>query len=1019
MATPSNLTHVAFAAPLDESIAAEILDPLSGFPVLQNVRQSRRGGLSKRLGYGTPLPVTRLGASSRTSGRRLMGYGSRTMVIDADGFVDVLTDSTGTNIPAGRAPETTATADTLAAHGEDLYDVTICNGFVVTVTRSTNSAGVREVRSTLQTEDGAILHADVILGDAGGSADDIIATLGTYGTTVLVFLAVSNLNGIATKALNCTSIATASAGWATGVTIASDKSTAGSGLAISSTQSFSSSVAIAYTNNASTGTNRVTVKLVNAAGVLTSATVSVSTVPPSDLGLEGKETDTLWLVWNDSSNIKVCGLNPSTLVVTGTALIVGTNGSGQLYAVSGNTATSVAVLFEDDSDVLTITPCIISTGAVIIDLSGHDGASHVGNILGAHILARPFRRGAYLYGLFTDQVQDRFILAEWTSFSFLRPVGVAFPGLSVATVHLQSHALTTSTTVAYPALVRRSQAGLEVNLVTFDFADPNNWRSADHNGVKALSGAVASYFDGRRVAEIGFVCTPGQPTATDTGSGSGPTGAYNYVATWEEIDSSGSWCLSGVSLPASTTGTGHAIHVQLPPLAISARLSSNKDPRIRVTLYRTTAGGAEPYFYVADLPNDCSGASGALLYTDSASDTAIAQNRTLYGSGNLPGTDGAALQRDAPPYITDVVSYAGMLVVATGSDIWWSGQTVPGEGTWFSTESFFLTVDGAGNNTAIAVLDGTLYIFKERSIYATSGEPPTDNGSSGGLSQPLLIASDVGCINPASVVVTSLGIFFQSHRGIELLAGGARPAWVGEKVRATLVTYPITTSAVIDERNSLVRFSLATAIDSTGAVSGDGRDLVFSLLVNDWQSVDDKAGTAAHEASQDAAVVTVGGVSRYAWIGATGIVRAESLSTDAVAYSDSGQWITMSAATGWFKVAGIQGRQQMNQLLVMARSRSDAGLSVSIGYNYADEYADPQTWTPDQIASILAAGWPITQLRQDPNDEAKGQSVRVLLEDTVPPGDGWSGTGEGLTWLALTLDITPESGPADVPQEAA
>jgi hypothetical protein len=128
----------------------------------------------------------------------------------------------------------------------------------------------------------------------------------------------------------------------------------------------------------------------------------------------------------------------------------------------------------------------------------------------------------------------------------------------------------------------------------------------------------------------------------------------------------------------------------------------------------------------------------------------------------------------------------------------------------------------------------------------------------------------------------------------------------------------------------------------------------------------------------------------------------------------------MVAETGWFKVSGIQGRQFFNRLLMLARKRTDADLSVSLGYNYNTSYAAQNTWTSANVSNLLTAGWPITQLRHDSNDNGEGQSIRVRIEDATPTGTGATvGTGRGATWLALTLDITPQDGTLEVPEEAA
>jgi hypothetical protein len=250
-----------------------------------------------------------------------------------------------------------------------------------------------------------------------------------------------------------------------------------------------------------------------------------------------------------------------------------------------------------------------------------------------------------------------------------------------------------------------------------------------------------------------------------------------------------------------------------------------------------------------------------------------------------------------------------------------------------------------------------------------------------------------------------------------MLGRGGSGSWIGEKIQSTLAAYPIVTSAVIDTKNTVVRFTLANTITSGYVVNASGgRTVVFDLSIGDWQSVDTIYGSTANQPAQDACVVTVGNVARYAWLAADGTVYLEREATDVAAYLDGSTWITMAAETAWFKTAGIQGRQHFELALSMMRKRSAMNISISIGYDYRTTYAATSTWSSATLDTLLSSGWPITQLRHDGSDDAEGQAIRVRLADSDP---SLGGTGQGATWLALTLDITPKEGPAEVSAEAS
>ena len=350
-------------------------------------------------------------------------------------------------------------------------------------------------------------------------------------------------------------------------------------------------------------------------------------------------------------------------------------------------------------------------------------------------------------------------------------------------------------------------------------------------------------------------------------------------------------------------------------------------------------------------------------------------------------------------------------MIASGRDLRWSGQTVVGEGTWFS--SIFQQPIDEDWLTAIAAQDGTLYAFTRRRIYAIAGEAPSDNGASGGLGPPRRLACDVGCIDPRSVVVTSAGIFFRSERGIELLNRGGSVVWVGEPVRSTLASYPVMTSAVLDSRNNLVRFTLAES-EADGYAFGNSRTLVFDLAIGSWISVDKIAANTA----QDAAIVCYAGVWRYAFVTSDGYVYVERLASDQEAYLDgraSGTWITMAAETAWFKAGGLQGKQILSHVLLLARKHTDLKLKLSLAYNYEQGFRSARAWSNVEISGLLNAGWPITQLKHEAHNDAPCQAVRIRIEDAP---DGVMSSGKGSTWIGLTLDIVPKPGVFDVPTEA-
>lgn len=1048
MATPPNLTQIAFGASLDESTEDEVLDPAVGFPVSINTRQDRRGGVSKRLGFEA-TDNARFDFIIRNSGRRVFAHGKQAVPCVVGGGVALAGDPlylpdlnvwsetySKWSVP-GKVPECDYRLlewpPSIAADGT-VYDIATAGGAIAISMGVTGSAPNAICQmAVIDARTGTTISSPTNL-SGGDHGLALLANLADLG-----FMAVFYRNATTAIDVYYFDINTPSVGWVLLTNVAGSTSTV-----LPSICALDDRVAIVY---ATMGPNRILVKCVDHTGIIDAATI-IADSTPLFVDVDGRSNDVLWIAYG------VDGLSPPAtrvtwviaLTPTSLSTIVGTKTTildgATLPRICAGTTSQTARLWAMDA----VSGLRVRTSSIDIVAGATHGIATT-TIYNVMPSSRPFCRADRYYVTCVPSptefnaggnAQGLCVLVDWTEDRPIwRPVANVEPGLIFgATFHGKTITLDANRYVTPCQVIKTGanamlsiqilgQGTLSNPLIAFDFASRDRWQAVEHHDVTFLSGGVLSTFDGVKAVESGFMSRPNRPEIAL--SGTGLTGTWRWVAIYEDIDANGNWIVSGISDPTGATSVSNeSVTLSVAPLSVSMRLGSYEGSgngnSTRVAWYRTKNGGEAPYYRLGSTPNNPSLEN--MTFVDSTNDSDLGTRQQLY-SPNLPSTPGNPLDRRAPRGLRHIVSFADMLVGSQGSSLYYSGQPVYGEGTWFSPV-FEIPIAGANEITALAVQDGTLYVFKERSIYVVSGDIPADNGSSGGLGQPRLLSSDVGCINTNSLVETSLGVFFQSHRGIELLGRGS-PNWIGEKVQRTLEQFPIVTSAVLDARNNIIRFSLAAAFDTNGSVvpydaetsTGGGRDLVFDLALNDWQSVDDKTGSTEHQASQDACVITVNGESKYAWLAADGTVYVENDSSDANAYRENnGTWITMSVETGWFKVAGIQGRQMFNRVLLLARKRSATNLSLAIGYNYGLDFATAHTWTNDALDSLLTSGWPITQLQHSGNNDSEGQSVRVRITDGDPSLDG-SNSGRGATWLALTLDITPRSGATDVPEEAS
>jgi hypothetical protein len=1008
MASPPNLVQISFAGGIDESMTDEVLDPSTAFRVLENTRQDYQGGANKRLGFGSKTRNRFSG--SRTSGARLTAYRGAPVIIDASATLDVYDENYALSTSIGTIPECASDAITLPRAKDDsqVFDVAIVNGVVVTSYKYWGYVSVANAAT------GVPVSPTVSL--LGSGATDTIRTyLATFSSRyVAAFTLDANTTDLQVNIYDTTART-----WGSAVVV---EAASGTQVNMVSVASVSDRAIIAY----AAGTD-IKLKTYNQSGLILSQTVAVG-AGTTHVAIDVVGT-TAWLAAVQGAATNAGSFSTSTLAsiaAYGSIGITPTVACARLD-IASKTDTTKARVYMFDTTTTNGTELVFADVKTVASAAALDGSTvTVHNVAPS---SRMFRQGTRFYmavhgspvttTFFASNAQRVLHVVDCTENStHLRPVAHVEPGLH-AVVEGQSHwAFDASgrACFAYGVLTRGALAAqldivdsTAIKLLRLDFSSFLRFQNTEHDGALFFGGACTYAFDGEVAAEAGFLVAPPPPTLTASGGGFIPAGTYSYVVIYEYVGSDGRVVYSGVSTPTSINFVGASdVTVKIAPLTVTARTGLG----LRAVPYRTTIGGSAPYYRLDAVQNNTS--TGLLSYVDQTTDATLAARPKLYAP-NLPQVDGDKLDRRAPPGMSAIVSYNGFLCGASGQSVLGSGQSVYGEATWFSPV-FETPIPDGGAIAALATQDGTLYVFKRTSIFALNGEPPSDNASAGGLGAPRRLSSDLGCINPRSVVTTSIGIFFQSDRGIEILDRSGNVSYIGQKIQRTLASFPIVSSAVVDTRNSLVRFSLA-ASETDGIVDVGGRDVVYDLQLGVWTSVDRKKGQSADEASQDACVVLDGDVWRYAWLGRDGFLYTERLASDSNAHLDGSTWITRAAETGSFKTGGIQGQQAVSWVQLLERKTTDHDSAIALAYNYDSAFQTATTWQSPAINTVLSGGWPITQLRHQPHDDSQPcQGIRARVTDATPTS-GAVGSGAASTWIALSLDITPKPGLFEVPEE--
>ncbi|MBK6806734.1 MAG: hypothetical protein IPG84_18750 [Betaproteobacteria bacterium] len=364
---------------------------------------------------------------------------------------------------------------------------------------------------------------------------------------------------------------------------------------------------------------------------------------------------------------------------------------------------------------------------------------------------------------------------------------------------------------------------------------------------------------------------------------------------------------------------------------------------------------------------------GYVEFSDTMTDSTIVAQGPLY---TQPGTLGTSLPHDCPGVARRVVQHGDVVAALSDSKqrVLFSAPGVPGDGLWFSP-AFVADVEDTSPLVALASLDGRLYAFSRTGIHVIDDSGFAKNDVDG-YSLPQRLATDGGCIDARSVVVTPSGVLFLSPAGLSMLSRSGQVTLFGAAVEDTLAAYPTVQAATVDPKTSRALFQCVSA-------GGAGVTLVYDYLAGVWTT--SARGDSA--AAKSAAVI--GGV--YHYVTPAGQVHAE----DVASYVDNASWVGQTWETGWIKLTGLQGYQRVWRLLIRFRRRSAFALRVSFAYDYSDTYSTPVDFTDPEIFTAAPAGPGALEIAPAVQ---RCQAIRVKVEELAGNGQGMELLGLRLVW---------------------
>lgn len=517
--------------------------------------------------------------------------------------------------------------------------------------------------------------------------------------------------------------------------------------------------------------------------------------------------------------------------------------------------------------------------------------------------------------------------------------------------------------------------------VVYTVNNSKAYRGVQEGRTFYLPGGYLAQYSGKRVVESGFfLFTEGVTgVGADTGGRLG-SGKYNYRLYWEwrndagEIERSSHAGSVEVDL-TSFTGTDNKVTLTVPTLPYT-----NKD-NVYLAVYRTEVGGTT-YYRASSVDPTKTTFKKNNINADSI--TWIDDNTDGLTDANLIKEEldylnGQELDNIAPP-ATDLVA-AGQARIFTRdpedrSLLHHSKLRLDGDAVMFNDALTIRVPQEGGDVTALDVTEGGLIIFKESAIYAVSGQGPDNNGV-GLYPSPQKIA-EVGCDEVRSVVRTPKGVIFHSKKGFYLLDIAYQVHFIGaavEDVDPDVVGAKVGGAVHLPDKH---RVHIYTDQDATSG------SLCYDYLLGEWSVWPALNGDSAVIWKDDPIYLVL----------PSGAPRKPQTT-----FADGSTAYSILLATGWIRVADLQGAQKVWSVEILGEYRSAHDLQVKVWYDYSDTGAavDTFTWT----ATPTTVGGP--ERLKVGLSRPSAESFKIQITDVLAA----AGEGLKLTGLSIEFGVRP------------
>ncbi len=757
----------------------------------------------------------------------------------------------------------------------------------------------------------------------------------------------------------------------------------------------STRIYIAY-NNSSAGTG-ITLKQINAFLVISAPLVVNGESASSCIALAVDFTNTqIWVAYHNGAEIKYF-IRDSSL--TAIAVLAPT-----IIQANANTINNITLLANAGAgDTYYTQDAVANYNNFIITahLTNAGVVTGVGVFLrSVGIAAKPFRYNNVVYitvafdtmlqpTYFTVNTSDKSVVAKFSPgvgggllVKNIVPETVTLGGGSFLIASLIKDLFTTISGAIY------TQTG--VNSTLLNFEAPGAFQTAQLAENLHITGGILYMYDGTSIVEHNFLIFPENvSSSTATGAGAIGAGTYQYSFTYEWMDAQGQTHVSAPSTPITqiTTTASSTNTLIVPTLRITDKRPPLRAP-VTIVGYRTEGEIPGTTFYrftsvTSPTLNDTT--VDTVTIVDTTSDAALIGNPILY-------TTGGVLENIAAPAANYVTTYKDRIILlpSENTNQWWpSKQVVPGSPVEFS-DALAQNMDEAGGKLVSAArMDSVLILLTEDLLYYVTGTGPDSTGAQNDFSDAQPIASDGGCIDKNSVILTTAGLMYKSKKGIYLLGRDFKTSYIGADVEA-FNQYSILSADLIDDTQQ-VRFCLS-----------NGVALVYDYFVNQWS-------VFTNHNAVDSTIFQ----SKFTYLQPDGLVLQETPGL----FSDNGHFIKLKATTSWLSFVGLQAFQRVYRIMLLGEYLSPHQLKISAAYDFNPSATQESLKVIRDVtgpygsdtfygeSTPYGGAFPQYQYYSQPSRQ-KCETIQITIEDARID----STFGESVAFSALAFEVGIKTG---------